>query len=149
MSRRLRSSRSQATWCSPAYRQEKPDLVRNSSAPLSPFDGHQLDVRQVNRYNHRLSSHAGISLAGEYASHGGKPDPRHIYIGVDIVRPRRASSDLEIVVVALDDSRLVEIQGLIGTVGRNAIGIADVQAPPAFAIFRPGRQFLGNHAGPR
>src|SRR5258707_2378681 len=86
----------------------------------------QLDVRNINRDNKRISIDAGVWLTSEYAVHRRNLYSRHFYIGVHIVRARCVSGDFDVVVVTLEESRLIEIKSLPGAVGRDGIGEGDL-----------------------
>src|ERR1700684_4489014 len=85
----------------------------------------QLDVRNVYRYDKRLSIDARIGLASEDAVHRGKLNPGHLDVGVDVVGARCVSRDLYVVVVAPHEPGLVDIESLLGAVSGDAVGKAD------------------------
>jgi hypothetical protein len=102
----------------------------------------QLNVRQVDRYNKRISVDASIRLASKDAVHRGKLDPGNVDVVVDIVCARCVPRDFHVVVMALQESRLIDIKRLLGTVSGDAVGKMYTQAPPAFSIFFPLRKLF-------
>ena len=65
----------------------------------------------------------------------------------DVVCGPYTTTDLDVVVVPLQQSLLIEVQGLLCTVGRYICGKADFQPTPRFTRFLPGLDFLGFNAG--
>lgn len=61
----------------------------------------QLNVRKIDRHNERFTVDAGVGLAREYAPYCRDFDAGHVDVAVDIMCARRASGDLDIVIVAL------------------------------------------------
>ena len=59
-----------------------------------------------------------------------------------------AAADLDVVVVPLQQSLLIEVQSLLCAVGRDICGEANFQTPPCFACFLPRLDFFGINAGP-
>src|SRR5580704_3771996 len=59
------------------------------------------------------------------------------------------AADLDVVVVPLQQSLLIEVQRLLCTVGRDIRRETDFQTTPRFACFLPGLDFLGFNAGSR
>jgi hypothetical protein len=63
------------------------------------------------------------------------------------VRGRRAAADLDVVVVPLQQSLLIEVQCLLSAVSRDIRGKADFQTTPRFACFLPRLDFFGFNSG--
>ena len=62
------------------------------------------------------------------------------------MRPCTAA-DLDVIVVPLQKSLLIEVQCLLCTVGRDIRGKADLQTTPRFACFMPRLDLFGFNAG--
>jgi len=88
-----------------------------------------------------------VRLKTEDPMLGRKDDAREpLNIG-DVVGRRYVAADLDMVVVPLQESLLVEVECLLSTVGRDILWKADFHAAPAFAVFLPRFDFFGLNAG--
>lgn len=76
-----------------------------------------------------------------------KDDARELLEIGDVVCGPCTPADLDIVVVPLQQSLLIEVQCLLCTVGRDIRGKADLQTTPRFACFLPRLDFFGFNAG--
>src|SRR5258705_12534073 len=65
----------------------------------------------------------------------------------DVVCSRCTAADLDVVVMPLQQSLLIEVQCLLCTVGRDIRGKADFQTAPRFTFFLPGLDFFRFNAG--
>jgi hypothetical protein len=76
-----------------------------------------------------------------------KDDSKQLLKVGDVVCGSYAAADLDVVVVPLQQSFVIEVQRLLSTVGRDIRGKADLQTTPRFACFLPGLDFFGINAG--
>ena len=88
-----------------------------------------------------------VRLAREDSSLRRKDDARELPEIGDVVCGRRTATDLDVVVVPLQQSSVIEVQCLLCTVGRDIRGKADFQTTPRFACFLPRRSFFRFNAG--
>src|SRR6202022_1853971 len=76
-----------------------------------------------------------------------KDDAKELLEIGDVVCGRCSATDLNVVVVPLQQSLLIEVKRLLRTVGCNIRWEADFQTTPRFACFLPGLDFFGFNAG--
>src|ERR1700682_2667160 len=76
-----------------------------------------------------------------------KDDAKELFEIGDVVCGRCTAADLDVVVVPLQQSLLIEAQRLLRTVGCDIRGKADFQTSPRFACFLPRLEFFRFYAG--
>src|SRR6202034_1056126 len=105
------------------------------------------ELINVDRHDQRFECGMAVRLKTEDPMLGRKDDAREpLNIG-DVVGRRYVAADLDMVVVPLQESLLVEVECLLSTVGRDILWKADFHAAPAFAVFLPRFDFFGLNAG--
>jgi hypothetical protein len=88
-----------------------------------------------------------VRLAREDPVLRRKDDAKELLEIGDVVCGRCTAADLNVVVVPLQQSLVIEVKRLLRTVGRYIRGEADFQTTPRFACFLPGLDFFGFNAG--
>src|SRR5260370_42308633 len=76
-----------------------------------------------------------------------KDDARELLEIGDVVCGRCIAADLDVVVVPLQQSLLVEVECLLRAMGPDIRGKAHFQTTPRFTCFLPGLEFFGFNAG--
>jgi len=76
-----------------------------------------------------------------------KNDARELLDIGDVVRRSYVAADVHVVIVALQQSLLIEVQRLLCAVSRDLRGEVDFETTPRFAGFLPWRDFFGSNAG--
>src|SRR6058998_1433965 len=102
---------------------------------------------QIDRDDQGFRCGMAVRLAREDSSLRRKDDARELPEIGDVVCGRRTATDVDVVVVPLQQSSVTEVQCLLCTVGRDIRGIADFQTTPRFACFLPRRDFFRFNAG--
>src|ERR1700689_3653692 len=106
------------------------------------------ELINVDRHDQRLRCGMAVRLETEDPMLGRKDDAREpLNIG-DVVGRRYVAADLDVVVVSLQESLLIEVQCLLCTVGRDILWKANLHAAPGFASFFPRLDFLRLNVGP-
>src|SRR5262245_60286340 len=117
-------------------------LPPNHSFILAEFN-----LAEVNRNHQRSRRSFPIWLTSKHSSSGGYHNSRELFEFRHIMRSGSSSRNLNLVVVAFEKSRLVEIESLHGVVCSYAWRECGLQAPPDFALFLPGLDFFRLNTG--
>ena len=118
---------------------------RSSDQTVRPLTEDKLI--QIDRDDQGFRCGMAVRLAREDSSLRRKDDARELPEIGDVVCGRRTATDLDVVVVPLQQSSVIEVQCLLCTVGRDIRGKADFQTTPRFACFLPRRDFFRFNAG--
>src|SRR6266404_2741650 len=97
----------------------------------------------VNRDDQRFGCGMAVRLETEDPMLRRKDDARELLKIGDVVCGPYIAADLDVVVVPLQQSLLIEVQCLLFTVGGDIRGETDLQTTPGFAGFLPGLEFFG------
>src|SRR6266852_227747 len=104
---------------------------------------------QVDRNDQRFGCGTAVWVTRENPSLRRKDDARELFEIGDVMCGRRTAANLDVVIVSLQQSLLIEVQGLFCAVGRDIRGEVDFQTTPRFACFLPRLDFFGFHVGSR
>src|SRR5580658_2846493 len=105
------------------------------------------ELINVDRHDQRFGCGMAVRLKTEDPMLGRKDDARELLNIGDVVGRRYVAADLDMVVVPLQQSLLIEVQYLLCTVGCDILWKADFHAAPRFASFLPLLDFLGLNVG--
>src|SRR6266404_2242440 len=104
---------------------------------------------QVDRNDQWFGCGTAVWLTRENPSLSRKDDAGELFEIGDVMCGRRTAADLDVVIVSLQQSLLIEVQCLFCAVGRDIRGEVNFQTTPRFACFLPRLDFFGFHVGSR
>src|ERR1700682_340413 len=107
-------------------------------AATAPYFLEKNKLIHVDRDDERFGRGMAVRLETEDPMLRRKDDARELLEIGDVVSGPYTAADLDVVVVPLQQSFLIEVQHLLCTVGRYMRGEVDVQTTPRFACFLPG-----------
>src|SRR6204780_1104412 len=105
------------------------------------------ELINVDRHDQRFGRGMAVRLETEDPMLGRKDDAREPLNVGDVVGRRYVAADLDVVVVSLQESLLIEVQCLLCTVGRDILWKADFHAAPGLPSFFPRLDFFGFNTG--
>src|SRR5258708_40222351 len=104
---------------------------------------------RVDRNDQWFGCGTAVWLTRENPSLRRKDDARELFEIGDIMCGRRTAANLDVVIVSLQQSLLIEVQRLFCAVGRDIRGEVDFQTTPRFACFFPRLHLFCLHLGSR
>src|ERR1700728_83550 len=105
------------------------------------------ELINVDRHDQRFGRGMAVRLKTEDPMLRRKDDARELLDIGDVVRRSYVAADVHVVIVALQQSLLIEVQRLLCAVGRDFCGKVDFETTPRFAGLLPWRDFFGLNAG--
>src|SRR5712672_2516062 len=97
----------------------------------------EFDVADVDRHHERRGRRTPVRLTWKYPVLRRDANSRDVRGGRHIVRRRRSTRDVDVVVVPLEKALAIEVERLLGGVRRDAFRERDFKAAPRLTVFLP------------